>query len=90
VLFLYYLYFGLRNGWGTLNGYEPSGPYKIGTRVFWTKSLSTQVLVYYPISVEEYDEKIGDNNMPYNLNQSIELWLEGNTLAGIPAVIMKP
>eukprot|EP00350_Pseudokeronopsis_sp_OXSARD2_P002592 CAMPEP_0170542836 /NCGR_PEP_ID=MMETSP0211-20121228/2141_1 /TAXON_ID=311385 /ORGANISM="Pseudokeronopsis sp., Strain OXSARD2" /LENGTH=148 /DNA_ID=CAMNT_0010846029 /DNA_START=192 /DNA_END=638 /DNA_ORIENTATION=+ len=39
------------------------GPYKVGFREFRSKEYENEVSVFYPISRQEYDEKIGTHNI---------------------------
>lgn len=78
---LHYLWFGLRNGWGNLNKYQSSGPYKVGTKLIRSDTLGNEILVYYPMDQEDYDEMIGDNNMPYNLHYDLNELKKANYAA---------
>jgi len=84
LFYLYYFYLGLLSGWGNLSRFNSSGPYQVGTRVIRTVTSGVQVITYYPVSEEEYDEKIGDNNLPYTLGEDINKFIEGVKLEGLP------
>jgi len=50
VLLLYYIWFGLKNGWGSLAKYQSSGPYQVGSKLIRSGTLGNEILVFYPMN----------------------------------------
>lgn len=42
-----------------------TGPYKVGVRYLHTKKRDNEVVVFYPIDQQEYDDKIKTHNAPW-------------------------